>query len=108
MGRGIAVLGLASALALGLTAADASAPPGYIPDGALKITDKGNVTEYDIAADPTAFYHRLLPNDGWSVTNDVVSPNRLSFFFSRGATGDGSVVIRPKGDVSHVVLTLTE
>jgi hypothetical protein len=89
----------------------ASAPAGYVPDGAIKIVEKGNVTEYDIPAEPQAvdaFYHKLLPNDGWSVTNDVVSPAAISFFFSRGATGDGSVVIRVRGEVSHVVLTLTE
>ena len=112
MGWGMRVLGLTSALALAAAMpALASAPAGYIPDGAVKVTEKGNVTEYDVPADPqavAAFYHKLLPNDGWSVTNDVVSPTAISFFFSRGATGDGSVVIRVRGEVSHVVLTLTE
>jgi hypothetical protein len=111
MGRGIAGV-FAGALALVMAGpALASAPTGYIPDGAIKIVEKGNVTEYDVPADPqavAAFYHKLLPNDGWSVTSDVVSPTAISFFFSRGATGDGSVVIRVRGDVSHVVLTLTE
>jgi len=112
MSRGSAVLILAGALAFGTAGpASATAPQGYIPDGALKVVENGNVTEYDVPADPqavAAFYHKLLPNDGWSVTNDVVSPTAISFFFSRGATGDGSVVIRVRGDVSHVVLTLTE
>ena len=89
----------------------ANAPADLIPQGALKVTQNGDITEYDIAAAPedvAGFYHKLLPNDGWSVTSDVVSPTAISFFFSRGATGDGSVVIRVRGDVSHVVLKVTE
>src|SRR5215469_2461456 len=93
-----------------LVPALASAPADFIPQGATKTTENGNVTEFDIAADPLAvsdFYHKLLPNDGWNVSDSVRSPNAISLFFSRGASSEGSVVIRPRGEVTHVVLTLT-
>ena len=104
------VFGLALVCA-GAAPALASAPSDFIPQGATKVTESGNVTEYDVAADPyrvADFYQKLLPGDGYSVSDSVRSPAAIQLFFSRGESSEGSVVIRPRGNVSHVVLTVTE
>lgn len=108
--RGSFVVG-AAIFAASAMAAFASPADQLVPQGATKVMENGNVVEFDIAADPMrvdAFYHKLLPTEGYEVTDDVRSPSAISFFFNRGADSNGSIVIRLRGDVSHVVLTLTE
>jgi hypothetical protein len=102
---------IAAALLAMLAPALADAPAAMIAPQAMKITNDGPITEYDTAMTPSdviAFYRKSLPSDGWSLTDDVRSPAAISFFFSRGANAEGSVVITVRGNRTHVVLKVTE
>ena len=99
-----------AALILLLASPAAATPPdGLVPDGATRLRDANGVTDFDIAMQPSdivAFYRKALTAQGYSLTDDVDTPASIRFFFNRGDSASGSVLIRQGIDGMHVTLTM--
>jgi hypothetical protein len=103
-------LAIAAAITIGW-ANFAAASGELLPSDAHNVTKSGALTEFDSTMTPQAldaFYRNALPREGWSTTDDVRNGAALSFYFSRGSQGQGSIVFRARGQNTHVALTMIE